>query len=71
MEHEGKDFEVIFGKINQCENEPLAGVEMIAETRGKTAERVEETDIDGITLAVRRARYEREVAVNSCMVSII
>lgn len=64
LDEEDNDVEVILTQVTPYEDEPLADIEEDAETVADD----EETDVDGLTLAVLEARYERETPVNSWFV---
>jgi len=65
IEDEEGGVEVVHSQITPYEDEPLAADD------GEDRERAddgEEADVDGLTPAVLKARHEKEVAINSCLV---
>ena len=57
---EDEDIGVVYGQITPYQDDSLA-----EEDDEENGERNEEADLDGLTPAVREARYEREVSVES------
>ena len=53
-----EDIAVVYGQVTPYQDEPLA-----EDDDKENGERNEETDLDGLTPAVLKARYELEVSV--------